>query len=1092
MRTSRVLLLVLALVAALLVVPVGAAPATAAASTGIGGVVTDTSGRAVAFAHLEVIVGNATVLRELDTDAHGRYAIVLPPGSYELTVGPPEIDPEIDYVAERTGVIRVQRGQWVRLDPVLSDGAVLSGRLVDPQGAAVVGAGVDLEVRGTDGTWTSSGQSPVVGPDGRYAFDRLLPGSYRVTATAEGRVPTTWPDEATPDEGRVVPVAEDTDRVLPDLVLPLPSSVSGRVFRTDDPAAPVSWTLVRLGAPAAPPQPTPVDADGRFTATGLPPGRYVLWFDSEGVREFWRDAPDVRSSTVVTVGREQDVVLGDSALRASRIAGRVLSTSGSPVPRSPVVLRLFSGAAWVRAGEAVTGDDGRYTSPPLPLGRYRVSFTEPATGRETAPVEVALARETTRQVDGRVRDLGMLVGRVTEPDGQPVTEAVAVVYVLHGRQWEPRGPGLDPRPTDADGVYRTSLPDGRYRLGIAPRWGRDPVVFAGGGAEVSTGADLEVRADRVVRNDLVLQRTGSVSGVVTGTDGRPLAGAAVLVRTGARQYYVPQATADADGRYTVEDIYPGTYLLEARAEGRLSEYYPDTPSQVAPGAEALAAPVVVTPRTETGDRDVELARPSTVELTLEPGAGTEVVESEVQPFWRRGGQWVALPAALRDGASSSVGQLPRGTYRIGYVARLADGTFVDVGHGPPGPVPQPDGEEVVVEQEQDVALRRTVDTTGTVSGEVLRADSGTLIVERPVGSGWETVARRALQRLGGGVVAYATPRLPAGRYRLRFEAPDRQPTLETVEVTTSGAVRRDVTMRGVVLSGQAPTQGRRTLVQVLRPDGSVAGSSTSTEGTFAVGALDPGRYTIRFHDLTGAVADYYLGPDDHAATLGSARFVALKDDVWLYVPGTSRPGRVLHGRVRARDDATARYARVDVLTRRAGRWVAAATDAVDPRGYWRVTGIAPGDYRLRYTRFAGVGRSPDVQVDGGCTPGDGRILRVAGPRTQVVDAGTRSLVVPPETLLAVAAAPRIVGSARSGRTLRVTRGTWLPCQVSLRYRWLRDGVPIAGAVRSHYRVTSRDAGHRLVTRVTATPHGPSAAGRPPLSVDTRGTGVVRR
>lgn len=60
--------------------------------------------------------------------------------------------------------------------------------------------------------------------------------------------------------------------------------------------------------------------------------------------------------------------------------------------------------------------------------------------------------------------------------------------------------------------------------------------------------------------------------------------------------------------------------------------------------------------------------------------------------------------------------------------------------------------------------------------------------------------------------------------------------------------------------------------------------------------------------------------------------------------------------------------------------------------------------------------------------------------------------------------PKISGSAYVGATLKATAGTWAPT-ASLRYQWKRNGVSIAGATASSYRLTSSDFGKKLTVTV---------------------------
>lgn len=67
--------------------------------------------------------------------------------------------------------------------------------------------------------------------------------------------------------------------------------------------------------------------------------------------------------------------------------------------------------------------------------------------------------------------------------------------------------------------------------------------------------------------------------------------------------------------------------------------------------------------------------------------------------------------------------------------------------------------------------------------------------------------------------------------------------------------------------------------------------------------------------------------------------------------------------------------------------------------------------------------------------------------------------------------PTFTGTARVGRKLTGTRGTWSQVSHTFSYRWLRDSRPITGATRSTYVTTRADRGHLISLRVTATRSG---------------------
>lgn len=62
--------------------------------------------------------------------------------------------------------------------------------------------------------------------------------------------------------------------------------------------------------------------------------------------------------------------------------------------------------------------------------------------------------------------------------------------------------------------------------------------------------------------------------------------------------------------------------------------------------------------------------------------------------------------------------------------------------------------------------------------------------------------------------------------------------------------------------------------------------------------------------------------------------------------------------------------------------------------------------------------------------------------------------------------PVIEGRARVGHVLTADPGTYLPADVDVTYRWLRDGVPVRWATTARYLVTGRDRGTGLQVEVT--------------------------
>lgn len=82
--------------------------------------------------------------------------------------------------------------------------------------------------------------------------------------------------------------------------------------------------------------------------------------------------------------------------------------------------------------------------------------------------------------------------------------------------------------------------------------------------------------------------------------------------------------------------------------------------------------------------------------------------------------------------------------------------------------------------------------------------------------------------------------------------------------------------------------------------------------------------------------------------------------------------------------------------------------------------------------------------------------------------------------------PKLVGTKRVGKTLRVKRGSWGPGSLHFSYRWYRNGHRIAGAHKRTYRLTWADWRKNITVKVVATKPGYRTAVR-----SSKRTGWIR-
>jgi hypothetical protein len=84
-------------------------------------------------------------------------------------------------------------------------------------------------------------------------------------------------------------------------------------------------------------------------------------------------------------------------------------------------------------------------------------------------------------------------------------------------------------------------------------------------------------------------------------------------------------------------------------------------------------------------------------------------------------------------------------------------------------------------------------------------------------------------------------------------------------------------------------------------------------------------------------------------------------------------------------------------------------------------------------------------------------------------------VPPPPTPKVIAGAPTISGKALVGKKLTAHPGSWTPGDATLTYQWLRNGVPIAGATGSTYKLKNKDKGKKISVTVTGAKAGYTSA-----------------
>lgn len=404
-------------------------------------------------------------------------------------------------------------------------GAVVQGRVTDPDGRAVPGASVGVFAR-RDGQWRQvadartdrRGQYRIRGIRARRVLIRFA-GEEWFGSRVEPWAPEWWRDAT--GESDATPTRLGPGRtVVRDAALVPSARLQGRV-------------TVPGGGPAAGVRVDVEDAvtgehvgeagtatDGSYDVSGLAAGRYVIHLDPDladasGVAPMWHGgAADRAGATVVAVGPSEVATgLDDELPVEARIPVVWRDSAGDPVAWPVLLQRRETGGRWVEH-EVDYGFDSTQGFGGLPAGRYRLYFFRhgaetgfwwPAAAGPTGARAVVVAAGETRTVTATSAVGASISGRVTVVGARPRMVSVEVLRRGPDRRWHVVPFYDDDSETGTHAIERSDergrysidgLLPGRYRLrvdgGGRTRPATTPVVRVSGRQHVR-GVDVRLR-----------------------------------------------------------------------------------------------------------------------------------------------------------------------------------------------------------------------------------------------------------------------------------------------------------------------------------------------------------------------------------------------------------------------------------------------------------------------------------------------------------------------------------------------------------------------------------------------------------------------
>jgi len=424
------------------------------------------------------------------------------------------------------------------------------------------------------------------------------------------------------------------------------------------------------------------DAEGFFEITeGLGEGVYDVRISAKGY------ISKVIQDVEVVAGEEVDI--GDVFLKPSAVIKGVVETpDGEPAANVPVALKDSSGnvlqlTTTSSDGSFVFDTDVRngtytveayafmfegmeyqtvtmgFTQVKIPVPKPGASYLEGYTSGRVENVE-AVQGETIEGIVIRLGVSGIISGRVTDDQGNPVADVLVVAFSPGGGIFQ--------------GFYAVTDEDGRYRIANNLDTGDYNVTLLFPKGYVWNFMNAKkvhvVAGEETANVDFQLERSGIISGVVVYSDDTPAANASVVAFSQDGKYF-GFTTSDIDGSFRIDSgLGTATYQVMAFV-----------------GTTAFSQPVTVQVTAGEETKDVKLVVTGTakgmaaIEGTVTDIDGNPLVDVEVSAL-------DAVTHTDEDGSYKLIVALPQGVTsttvtvsasKRGYETVVKEGVTVTVG-----------------------------------------------------------------------------------------------------------------------------------------------------------------------------------------------------------------------------------------------------------------------------------------------------------------------------------------------------------------------------------------------------------------------------
>lgn len=450
--------------------------------------------------------------------------------------------------------IELEAGQTKTVQVEIQPGAWISGTVADDSGQPM--ADVDVQITNLV-PWMNmmgSGSSTKTDEEGKYTLGPLGPGKKTVETEEKGYVDF---------RSKAIELALGERREGVRLTLSQGLSLSGQVLWPDGKPADDALVVAEERNQTQPMGPwggggrrdagrTNTDGQGRFTITGLEPGKLTLKASLRSPGKGSSRATYRAEQSAVEAGSQNLILRLEAPLLLS---GQVLDDLGKPISEFTVIGRsALDGGPNER--ERFEDEEGRFAFERLGPGTWFVR-AEAKGYEQLEPIELELPAAAAQPITLRLQRRATIAGVVLDAANQPL--AGARVQASQGQETDmgwPRNTGPSSE-TDEEGRFTVEdVAPGLWKVTASNEGWADSESQT---VELASGVPVE---DLV----LVLRRGGTIRGRVIGEDGRPVSGQRVMWGSNAWGWGAEGETrTDGAGRFTFENITPGEWMVTATA-----------------------------------------------------------------------------------------------------------------------------------------------------------------------------------------------------------------------------------------------------------------------------------------------------------------------------------------------------------------------------------------------------------------------------------------------------------------------------------------------------------------------------------------------